>query len=186
MNSFAKIDRDAFLRYAAAHPELRLELEKGRIVQQMTGGTLRHALIARRISQIIEQQLDAAGWRVVTDRGVGVGESSRYPDVVVEPADESLESLATERPELIVEVLSPSTTSTDLNVKPLEYCAIVTLSAYVVASQDEPAILVWQRDAAGRFPELGFEISGLDEIASIRCRDHVLNLSLAEIYRGLT
>jgi Uma2 family endonuclease len=186
MNSFAKIDRAAFLLYAAAHPELRLELEKGRIVQQMTGGTLRHALIARRISQIIEQQLDGAHWRVVMDRGVGVGESSRYPDVVVEPADEPLDSLETERPEVIFEVLSPSTTSIDLNVKPAEYRAIDTLSAYVVASQDEPAVLLWQRDAADRFPDLGVEISGFDQIASIRCCGRVLNLSLAEIYRGLT
>ena len=108
----AKIDRETFLRFAAGHPEQRYELERGRIVQQMTGGTRRHGIVGRRIARIIEDQIDQAKWSVAIDRGVGVGTSERYPDVVVEPASEPLDSLETECPAIIVEVLSPSTTAT--------------------------------------------------------------------------
>ena len=91
MNAFAKIDRETFLRFAAGHPEQRYELERGRIVQQMTGGTRRHGIVGRRIARIIEDQIDQAKWSVAIDRGVGVGTSERYPDVVVEPVDHALD-----------------------------------------------------------------------------------------------
>ena len=185
MNAFSKVDRETFLRFAAEHPEQRYELERGRIVQQMTGGTKRHGVVARRIAQLIEEQTDLAVWSVGTDRGVGVGESSRYPDVVLEPASEPLDSLATERPAIIVEVLSASTTATDLNTKPDEYLAIPTLDAYVVASQDEAAMLVWERGADGRFPETGREVSGMDQSIAIKGRGLSVTLEFAVIYRGI-
>ena len=185
MNTFAKIDRKTFLRFAAEHPEQRFELERGRIVQQMTGGTRRHGLVALRIAQTISAQLNEKLWSVATDRGVSVGESSRYPDVVVEPADEPLESLDTERPAIIVEVLSPSTTATDLNTKPIEYLAIPSLDAYIVASQDEAAMMVWVRDGKGRFSDSGREVRGADQTIKIRGRKLKLELKLADFYRGI-
>ena len=132
MNAFAKVDRETFRRFAAEHPEQRYELERGRIVQQMTGGTRRHGIVARRIAQLIEDQIDSSRWTVLTDRGVGIGTSSRNADVVVEPGSESLDSLETEHPALIVEVLSPTTSGTDLNTKPGEYLRLSTLDAYLV------------------------------------------------------
>jgi len=185
MNAFTKIDRASFLRFAAEHPDQRYELEKGRIVQQMTGGTRRHGIIARRIAQQLEEQLDLSVWSVATERGVGAGESERYPDVVVEPADEPLDSLETGRPAIIVEVLSPSTTATDLNPKPAEYLALASLDAYIVASQDEPALLVWMRDNDGRFPETGVEVASAGGTVGVRGRGFVVTLDLAEIYRGV-
>ena len=185
MSAFAKIDKATFFRFAADHPEQRYELERGRIVQQMTGGTKRHGLVARRIAQLIEQQVDGARWTVALDRGVGVGASGRFPDVVVEPANEPLDSLATERPTIIVEVLSPSTTATDLNTKPGEYLAIPTLDAYIVAGQDEAAMMVWVRDANGAFPQVGIEIAGLGETVAINGRDLAVALKLADIYHGI-
>ena len=185
MNAFAKIDRPAFLRFAAAHPEQRYELERGRIVQQMTGGTQRHGIVARRIARLLEEQLDAARWHVLTDRGVGVAESSRYPDVVVEPVTEPLDSLATECPAMIVEVLSPSTTGTDLNTKPGEYLSISTLDAYIVAGQDEAAMLVWKRGADGCFEDQGHEVIGLDQSITITGRGLAITLSLGAIYHGI-
>lgn len=185
MNTFAKVDRETFLRFAAEHSEQRYELERGRIVQQMTGGTQRHGLIARRIARMIEDQIDGAAWIVLTDRGVSVGESARYPDVVVEPATEGGDSLATELPSIIVEVLSPSTTATDLNTKPVEYLAIETLDAYIVASQDEPAMMIWTRGPDGRFDKLGREVSGATASVVIMGRNVAFKLELTAIYRGL-
>jgi hypothetical protein len=46
--TFIKVDKATFLRFAAANDEGRYELEHGRIVQQMTGGTQRHGRLAGR------------------------------------------------------------------------------------------------------------------------------------------
>ena len=185
MNTFAKIDRAAFLKFAAAHPEQRYELERGRIVQQMTGGTARHGVVALQIAQRLLAQVDPSKWRVSLDRGVGIGPSSRYPDVVIEPSDEPLDSLETERPVIIFEVLSPSTTATDLNTKPSEYLSIPTLDAYIVASQDEAAMLVWTRDAGGSFPEAGREVTGVEQSIAISGRGLAVTLKLADVYRDV-
>ena len=109
----------------------------------------------------------------------------RSPDVVVEPVTEPLGSLATERPAVIVEILSPSTTGTDLNTKPGEYLSIPTLCAYIVAGQDEAAMLLWERGADGCFGDQGREVSGLDSQITITGRGLAITLRLADIYRGI-
>ncbi len=185
MNTLSKIDAETFFRFAAEHPEQRYELEKGRIVQQMTGGTWRHSKISRRIEQLLEQQLDPATWLVVTERGVAVGESGRFADVVVEPIPGPNDDLRTARPALIVEVLSPSSMVRDLNIKLAEYLAIASLDVYIVASQSEPALLVWQRQSDGKFPSEPAAIDKLDQNADIVGRQFKATLALADIYRGL-
>jgi Uma2 family endonuclease len=185
MNAFAKVDVDTFLKFAAEHPEQRFELERGRIMQQMTGGTRKHNLIGRRICRLLEDQIDAMKWTVVHERGVKIGTSARYPDVVVEPFDEPGDSLATARPIVIVEVLSPSTSAIDLNAKPAEYLAIATLDAYVVVHQDMPAVLVWQRDIDGTFPAEPVQLEGSDKTLDLLGRGFAVQLPFAEIYRGI-
>ena len=185
MNAFTKMDRETFHRFAAEHPEQRFELERGRIVQQMTGGTARHGVVALMIAQQLLTQLDRTTWRVSLDRGVGIGTSCRYPDVVTEPADEPLDSLETKRPSVIIEVLSPSSAGVDLNTKPGEYFSLASLDAYIVASQSEPAMLVWVRDADGQFPESGQEISGMDQSISVKGRALAFTLVLRDIYQGI-
>lgn len=185
MNAFAKIDPETFFRFAAEHPEQRYELERGVIVQQMTGGTKRHNLVAFRIAMACDQQIDQSRWNVVHERGVKVDGSGRYADVVVEPADEPNDSLRTERPVLIFEVLSPSTAATDRLAKALEYQSIPTLEAYVIASQTEPAMLLWQRGADARFPVEPVELEGMHKTLEIMARGFAVKLPFAEIYRGI-
>jgi Uma2 family endonuclease len=185
MNAFAKVDVDTFLKFAAEHPEQRFELERGRIVQQMTGGTKHHTLVGRRICRQFEDQIDDTKWAVLHDRGVKIGTSARYPDVVIEPIDEPGDSLATSRPVVIVEVLSPSTSAIDLNAKPAEYLAIASLDAFIVAHQDMPAVLVWQRDANGTFPAEPVELEGMDKTLEIQGRGVSAKLALGDIYRGI-
>lgn len=186
MNAFAKVDVETFLKFAAEHSEQRYELEKGVIVQQMTGGTKRHGMVARQLCRLFEDQLDAAFFSVVPERGVKIGTSARYPDIVVEPSNEPGESLITSQPILIVEVLSPSTTATDLNTKPSEYLTIPTLLAYVVASQHEPAMLTWLRGADGKFPAEPVEIEGIGQALDINCRGIAVNIPFADVYRVLS
>jgi Uma2 family endonuclease len=185
MNAFAKVDKETFLRFAAEHAEERYEFVRGRIVQQMTGGTREHGGVARRITRLIEDQIDLERWWVLNDRGVETTETIRYPDIVVEPADEPAGSLSTNRPLLIVEVLSPSTASNDLDVKPEEYMSLSSLDAYLIASQTEPAMLLYERGKNGRFQAEPLEVSGGAAELTIKTRAFEVTLRLAEIYRGI-
>jgi Uma2 family endonuclease len=180
--SFAKVDKATFFRYIQGRRDGRYELDRGYIVKQMTGGTLRHSLVAARIKDLVKPHIDAVRWIVLQDRGVDVGPSIRHPDVVVEPVGASHKSLSTLVPALIFEVLSPSTTSIDLDVKPAEYLALASLQAYVVASQDEAACLVWLRAADGRFPTEPVEFALCDVIAVPMLG---VAISVADIYRDI-
>lgn len=185
MNAFAKVDKAAFLHFAAEHAGERYEFGRGRIVQQITGGTHDHGPIARRSARRIEDQIDASSWTVLLYRGVEGREKIRYPDVVVEPASEPGASLATRRPSLIVEVLPPSTSAADLDQKPDEYLAVGSLDAYVFASQDEAAMLVYARDADGACPARPLEIEGIDRTITIKGRPFDLTVSLSAVYEGI-
>lgn len=184
MNAFARVDKQTFYRFAAEHAEQRYEYVRGRIVEQMTGGTRDHGQVGRRITRLIEDQLDEGKWAVLPDRGVDTPETIRYPDIVVEPSDEPGDSLSTTRPAMVVEVLSPSTTATDLDVKPEEYTSLASLDAYVVASQHEPACLVWMRGEDGAF-SAPMEFRGHAATITVVARGFTLALPLAVIYRGI-
>ena len=57
MNAFARIDKAAFGAFIQRQTEGRYEFVRGLIVQQMTGGTRVHGLVARRMTRSIEDQI---------------------------------------------------------------------------------------------------------------------------------
>lgn len=182
MNAFTKIDKATFFALAA-RSEGRAEFVRGRM-QQQSGGTWRHDRIARRWAVAIERRLDPSRWVVNgPDRAIEIGETVRYPDVSVEPEGGDLQSLSTFRPVLIVEVLSPTSEDRDLDVKPAEYMSLATLTAYIVASQDEAACLLWLRGPDGRFPAEPARVRGYEDSIDITALSLVI--PLAEVYRGL-
>ena len=178
---FIPVDKAAFYRFIATEPEGRYEFERGRIVQQMTGGTQNHFRIAQRFTLMLLAQFDAAKWAVLQDWGVETPKTVRFGDVVVFPAGEPGTSVSTERPAVVIEILSPSSIKRDLDIKPSEYLALDTLCAYIVASQTEAACLAWVRGADGTFPAEPVECAGDDVIAIPRLG---VALNVAEIYRG--
>jgi len=181
-----KVDKAAFYQFVANAPDNeRYEYVKGRIVQQQPGGTLVHATIAKRLARLIERQLDEDNWAVLSgsDRGVETVETVRYPDVVVEPAGARPDSLSTDQPALIIEVLSPSSSDRDLTTKPSEYTRLPSLHAYIVASQTAPECLIWLRRPDGTFADDGVVVSGLTQ--SIAIPSLSLTNPLADVYRGI-
>lgn len=184
--AFLKIDKAAFYAFIERQTEGRFEYVRGRIVQQITGGTRDSGLVAGRIAHIIERYLYQQYWAVILHRGVETENTIRCADIVVESAKEPRKSLATLQPRLIVEVLSRSSTVTDLEEKPVEYLALTSLEAYIVASQDEAACLVWARGADGKFPSEPVEFAGADAVLHLTCGGQNLTLSLGEVYRGFT
>ena len=184
IRTFIKVDKAAFYRFIATEPEGRYEYEWGRIVQQQQGGTRRHVQIGARFHEIIKAQLDSTKWSIFEGRGVDTPETVRYPDVVVEPANEPDDSISTLVPALVVEVLSPTSVDRDLYVKPAEYLALATLETYIIASQDEAECKVWLRGADREFQDEPATISGLDKTIDIPALS--LSIPLEEIYRGIT
>lgn len=179
---FTHVDKATFFKLAE-QIEGRVEYVRGRVMQQ-TGATLGHTQLVRRFLVALDRQLDAAKWLVGTnDRAVETDDTIRYPDIVVEPVGADRKSLSTTEPALIIEILSPSSTDRDLDVKPTEYFSFAGLRAYIVASQDEPACFVWLRDETGAFPDLPVTLKGKHEHIDVPGLG--VSLSLAEIYQRL-
>jgi Uma2 family endonuclease len=184
VSAHIKVDKATFFRFVASQAEGRFEYDRGRIVQQMTGGTLAHSLVSQRFISAFERRLDGRAWAVIGHcRGVETPATVRYPDVLVEPMSGSLKGLSTQIPAVVVEVLSPTTEEMDLNVKLSEYGALASLRAYIVASQDEARCWVWLRAVDKSIPELPEEISGLGRSIDIAALG--LTVPLEEIYRGV-
>lgn len=175
------MDRASFLAWVEGR-DGRYELSKGRVVM-MTGGSRGHALVVRGLSRALDKRLDAGRWTVLTsDFAASVGQDTiRYPDVIVDVAAGQLGDLTATAPVLIAEVLSPSSTATDLGDKSAEYLHLSTLLAYIVLSQDEPKAWVWIRGEAdfGAAPEV---IEG--EQQTVRVPALSIELPLSEIYQS--
>ena len=177
------MDKAAFNRWVERQ-ERKYEWKDGRVVQ-MPNVTKAHARIVANFLFAIGGTLDRDKWSVTaSDLGVEGEKWVRYPDVIVEPMDADDKSRRAERAVLLVEVLSPSSVGTDFSEQLDEYTSFGPLEAYIVASQEEPIVWVWQRDGASRaFPKKPEEIAGRQ--ASVTLRALGVSLPLAELYRGI-
>lgn len=159
------------------------ELKDGCLIVQ-AGGSRNHAFIIGRFVVALGHRLDPHDWATCpTELAVEIGDDIRYPDVVVESMSGDGKAYVAGRPVVLIEVLSPSSTGTDMAVKLAEYTSLPSLEAYIVASQDEPICWVWQRRQDGHFPRIPQEVKGRE--ASIALIGRGIALPLAEIYRGI-
>jgi Uma2 family endonuclease len=181
IQSHLTMDGPTFLAWVQGR-EGRFELAKSRVMM-MTGGSRGHAIVARRLSNGLEQRLDSTRWTVLTsDFAVEIEANTiRYPDVVVDAAGGQPKDLTAIAPIVIAEVISPSSATYDLGDKAAEYLRLPTLAAYVVLSQDEPKAWVWSRSASGFSP--GPEVI-VGQEAIIRVAALAIELPLADIYKG--
>ena len=180
-----KLDPATFLQWVQGR-EGRYELERGRVVQQMTGGSRNHSIIAGRFVKALTIAMDDAVWNILSgDLAVTLGNTTRFPDVLVERAGGDGKALETSEPVLLVEVLSPSSVARDLNVKVAEYLSLPSLEAYIVASQDEPIVWIWQRSTEGArdFPKQPVEINGRDQ--AIALSFFGFSIAMEPLYRGI-
>ena len=180
-----KLDPATFLQWVQGR-EGRYELERGRVVQQMTGGSRNHSIIAGRFVKALTIAMDDAVWNILSgDLAVTLGNTTRFPDVLVERAGGDGKALETSEPVLLVEVLSPSSVARDLNVKVAEYLSLPSLEAYIVASQDEPIVWIWQRSTEGArdFPKQPVEINGRDQAIALSFSG--FGIAMEPLYRGI-
>lgn len=166
--------------------EIRHEYLGGQIFA-MSGGSKQHNLIAGNIYSRLRSHLRGGSCSVfVTDIKVRIELASQnksifyYPDVIVscDPHDQDRFSL--NYPCLIIEVLSPSTETTDKREKLVNYRTLESLQEYVLVSQDEIKIEVYRKDA-----QENWSIQTLGKGDDLKLNSIGLTLTMADIYEDV-
>lgn len=154
-------------------------------VWAMAGGTPAHAAIAANVIALLSAQLRDRPCRVFTGDlrirvpATGLG---TYPDVTVvcghletDPADPRGNTVT--NPQVLVEVLSPSTEEYDRGEKLAHYQRIVSLAEVVLIAHDERRLEVWRREGDHWTLDV-FRAGARARLASLGCE-----LDVAEVYR---
>ncbi|HAC64585.1 MAG TPA: hypothetical protein DCF68_13880 [Cyanothece sp. UBA12306] len=134
---------------------VKYELIDG-LVLAMTGGTKAHNLIALGLFTEIDAQKDEYCRLYVADVKLRINQehkhnqkdTSTYPDVMLACGEEESD-LYEEYPLLLAEVLSDSTVRKDKGIKREKYLNLPSLSAYLIFSQTEIMVTVYQRQEKG-------------------------------------
>ena len=163
--------------------EVRHEYVDG-VLFAMSCASHEHGLIASNLIAAIRPHLRGSNCRVTaSDMKVRLSEGRRYyyPDLVVSCTDRSGEPdrYTETSPALIVEILSPSTVSTDRREKLLAYQAIPELVDYLIVSQENETVERFTRDDEG-WTHTSFSKGESFELGSIG-----LLLTMKEVYEDV-
>jgi Uma2 family endonuclease len=124
-------------------------------VYAMTGGTLPHSEIAGNLIALLKPHLRGRGCRVLgSDGKIGITDRGPflYPDVSVtcDPRDRGALKFA-RYPQLIAEVLSPSTEAYDRGKKFARYRRLESLKEYVLISSESMSVDVFRLNEKHRW-----------------------------------
>ncbi len=127
--------------------DIRHEYIQGQ-VYAMSGGSQEHDLISVNIITGLKNQLRGSGCRVFSGNlkvRIKQLDLFYYPDVSMSCNPQDREKYFLEYPCLIFEVLSPSTERIDRQEKLINYRELDSLQEYVLVSQTEKKVEVYQR-----------------------------------------
>ena len=153
-------------------------------IDTMTGPTLAHNIAVSNVSGGLRERLRNDECRAVAPSprvAIPALDAHLYPDLLIlceSPEIENDHRDTITNPQVIVEVLSPSTMDYDRGEKFARYRQIDALQEYLLVAQDQPHVehYVRQDDASWRFTET----DGLD--ASITLPSVEAELPLSEVY----
>ncbi len=139
---------DEFLRIDFG-PEKKAELSNG-VIRMMAGGTGQHNRLQRNVLRVLGNALIGSGCSPYgSDMGVRMHDLSlRYPDVSVfcgRDSEENDKRREFDDPQIVVEVLSPSTRDEDVAVKLPEYKAVASMQTILFIDPDTGAMRLLQR-----------------------------------------
>jgi Uma2 family endonuclease len=156
---------EEFLAIQWDSSDTKAELDNGviRIIRMMAGGTADHSRVQGNIFASLFEKLRGTGCRPHgPDMAVLVDDYSvRYPDVSVFCGRNGLDDgkrKAFDNPKLVVEVLSPGTRDHDLDIKLLEYRAIVSLDAILYVDPDAETVQLSTRTANGGWRDVDIRL----------------------------
>lgn len=144
-----RMSREEYRRWAEQQPKGRFELVCGEVVA-MSPERVQHARLKVRVWQLLDQAVRAAGLQCeafgdgVT---VEIGEDTDYePDAVVNCGERlDPDAVAAPSPVIVVEVLSPSTRSTDAGAKLADYFRVPSVQHYLLVDTRRPEIVHHRR-----------------------------------------
>ena len=185
-HEYTPVSEDEYLRLEAQSP-IKHEYVNGEMFA-MTGSTLRHNTIALNIAAALRSHLRNTPCRAfINDVRVRVEKthSYYYPDLLVSCARGAqtmdLSAVTVEDPVLVIEVLSPTTESTDRREKLLAYRTLSSLSEYALISQDEARVEIHRRRGDIGWERIEYSGPETVELASVG-----LQIGMGEIYEGVT
>lgn len=183
----------AALALAKITPEEYLQVERqsetkheyfGGEIFAMAGASRKHCKLSANLMRIIGNTLHQTKCNVyANDFRVKVKETGlyTYPDVIITCGKEILEDQVKDtllNPLIIIEILSPSTESYDRGKKFSHYRQIESLQNYVLVSQDEPHIELFERQINHQW--ILSEKVGLENSIEIPAINYLL--PLVEVY----
>ncbi|MGL6338416.1 MAG: Uma2 family endonuclease [Waterburya sp.] len=164
--------------------EIRHEYVAGQIYA-MAGASEAHNLIAGNIFALLRPHLRGSSCRAfVSDMKVKVKAQNAdifyYPDLLVTCDSNDNKKYFKTNPNLIVEVLSNSTETTDKREKRVNYQNIESPQEYVLVSQDEIRVEIYRKDSNGNWT---IKILGKDD--NLQLNSVGLTLTMTEIYEDV-
>jgi Uma2 family endonuclease len=144
--------RDAFRRWCAAQTSGRYERVNGHIIA-MAPERIGHVRAKNRVVRALERAIRESGvpCEAMAD-GVTVetGDSDYEPDALVNygpPPDD--DAISATNPVVIIEVLSPTTASTDTGGKLVDYFQIPSVAHYLIIHPAKQAVIHHRREEPG-------------------------------------
>jgi Uma2 family endonuclease len=142
-----------FLAWVETQPHGRYELVAGEIVA-MAPERVRHNLVKAAVYRALDDAVKAAKLpcMVFTD-GVAIvinDETTREPDASVQCSVQAdLDSIVIEAPLIVVEVTSPSSENSDVDVKLIEYFSVLSIQHYLIVHPERRVVVHHQRNDRG-------------------------------------
>ncbi len=183
-NKFEYITIDDYLRDEEV-TSVKREYVDGRVFA-MGGANRRHNIIAGNIFTALHANLDGTPCRPYMEAfkaRIREANCFYYPDVMVACDKLDEESIYTECPVLIAEVLSASTAAVDRREKLINYMKIPTLCEYLIVHQRRKKVEVYRKTEDGNW--ICSEFSNGDEIELASLPKGKFVISLDTIYKNV-
>lgn len=181
--AFRKITEEEYLRLLL-ESEVKYEYVDGFVYAQASATNI-HNLISGNIYALLHTVAKLAGCRTYQNDmrlrlqpQQGYKSVHYFPDVMVSCEALANDAMSLTRPCLIVEVLSPSTRTTDKSYKAERYRKIPSLQVYLMVDSQSRSAALYRRMG----DEWAYEI--VDEVAVLPCPE--IQLTLTDIYDGIT
>ncbi len=164
------------------HSDIRHEFINGKLIA-MPGESVTANRIADNCGFQLRLSLNKRGYDTIRHDVRTVLENRkryRYPDVAVAKRTEITDSHAIRRPEILVEVTSENSVTTDRKDKLKEYTALPSLQYYLIVSQEEVFVEVYSRGEKGWIYKIYEDINADIPLPHLDC-----TLSVADIYENV-
>lgn len=166
---------------AEANSPIRHEYMGG-YVFAMAGASEEHNIIAGNLYASLRPHLRGSSCRVfMSDMKVKIQDDIfYYPDLLVTCNREDNHRYFKTQPNLIIEVLSESTETTDRREKLMNYQTLESLKEYVLISQNQMQVEVYRQDTSGNWT---VQILGKDNDLTLESVG--LTVTMAQIYEDV-